>query len=64
MASMIVVEELHVAVLMPRTLTASESRAVLRVVRGKRFIESIATAVHRICDALPSLRQVQVTVTK
>jgi hypothetical protein len=64
MSTRVLLDEIHVEVLVPRSLAGPDLAAVRRALRGRAFLPGLRRALRPVFAALPNLAAVRVRVTR
>ena len=64
MAKMILIDEFHVAMFVPRGLDESEYQAIRRALDSRRFRTDLSQAVREVFRRYPALRKVPVRISR
>jgi hypothetical protein len=64
MAKVILLDEIHVSVLVPRGLRRSQCQAIRRVLNGKRFFAELSRSLRAVLRRHRSLSPVQVKLSR
>lgn len=63
-ADLIVLDEFHLTLLVPRGLNESQAQAASRTLNGRRFQAQLRAAVRRVLRQHPSLRSIRLTLSR
>lgn len=60
----VLIDEFHVSILVPASLSKKAAAAVVRTLKSRSFRKRLHAAIKRVCSHFPSLRGTQIRVSR